>query len=224
MNCTKNPRLKNRGIAEAASRALEINLEHMAIILRTLHKYFHPFSFRLCREFVGEYTNTAAEFDEDEEVRDHMIESCLRDMPYLTKERAVKLVERFGERAETPLDRRIYSDSGFKNILALNVLLMLIQLHYDYGFGTKRMNELLILLERADTSEPLAWLKMAGVELSQNDDSVYRLIDKTFRKDKPISTLREQLDARRQLEALKAYQSEVSSRDKLAGAGTPESP
>ena len=47
MNCTKNPRVKNRKIAEAAARALEINLEHMAMILRALHEYFHPFSFRL---------------------------------------------------------------------------------------------------------------------------------------------------------------------------------
>lgn len=221
MNCTKNPRVKNRKIAEAAARALEINLEHMAIILRTLHKYFRPFSFRLCREFVGEYTHTASEFDEDEEVRDHMIDSCLRDMPYLTKDRAVKIVECFGKRAEAPLDRMIYSGSGFKNILALNVLLMLIQLHYDYHFGKKRMNELLDLLERADTSAPLAWLKMAGVELSQNDDSVYRLIDKTFRKDKPISTAREQYDARAQLEALRAYQNEVRTHDEPAREETP---
>ena len=86
------------------------------------------------------------------------------------------------------------------------------------------MNRLFDLLENADLSDPVKWLKSINVEIVENRNSAYELIAKIERKDKPISTAREQLDARRQLEALKAYQSEVSSRDKLAGAGTPESP
>jgi len=216
MNCFKNPRLKNRPVVEMAKRALEINIEHMGIILRTLHKFFRPFSFRLCREFVEEYTRTAAEFDTDIEVRDHMINDCLRDMPYVTKEHARRLVKHFSERAETPLDRAIYADEGFADILALNVLLMLIQLRFDYSFAEKRMTSLLELLESADLSDPMAWLKRAGVEFSQKDDSVYELMDKLERREKPTATLREQLDARAQLEALRAYQSEVRAHDKLA--------
>lgn len=224
MRCTKNPRLKNRGIAMCAERALEMNFEHIGILLRTLHTCFLPFSYKRAREFVAEYTETVREFDEDPDVTDYMINSCLKDMPYLTWDKARHLIRRFGERAKTLLDAKIFADKGFVNIFAQNLLLMLIQLHCGYGFGKKRMTELIETLEHTDLDGAAEWLKKAGIELVGNTECAYELIAKIERKDKPISTAREQLDARRQLEALKAYQSEVSSRDKLAGAETPESP
>jgi len=223
MRCTKNPRLKNRGIAMCAERALEINFEHIGILLRTLHTCF-SFSYKRAREFVAEYTETVGEFDEDPDVTDYTINSYLEDMPYLTWDKARHLIRRFGERAKTLLDAKIFADKGFVNIFAQNLLLMLIQLHCGYGFGKKRMTELIEALEHTDLNGAAEWLKKAGIELEENHNCAYELIAKIERKDKPISTAREQLDARRQLEALKAYQSEVSSRDKLAGAGTPESP
>lgn len=223
MRCTKNPRLKNRGIAMCAERALEINFEHIGILLRTLHTCF-SFSYKRAREFVTEYTETVGEFDEDPDVTDYRINSYLKDMPYLTWDKARHLIRRFGERAKTLLDAKIFADKGFVNIFAQNLLLMLIQLHCGYGFGKKRMTELIETLEHTDLDGAAEWLKKAGIELVGNTECAYELIAKIERKDKPISTAREQLDARRQLEALKAYQSEVSSRDKSAGAGTPESP
>ena len=223
MRCTKNPRLKNRGIAMCAERALEINFEHIGILLRTLHTCF-SFSYKRAREFVAEYTETVEEFDEDSDVTDYMIDNYLKDMPYLTWDKARHLIRRFGERAKTLLDAKIFADKGFVNIFAQNLLLMLIQLHCGYGFGKKRMTELIETLEHTDLDGAAEWLKKAGIELVGNTECAYELIAKIERKDKPISTAREQLDARRQLEALKAYQSEVSSRDKSTGAGTPESP
>lgn len=224
MRCTKNPRLKNRGIAMCAERALEINFEHIGILLRTLHTCFLPFSYKRAREFVAEYTETVREFDEDPDVTDYMINSYLEDMPYLTWERARHLIRVFAGRAKTQLDTKIFADKGFVNIFAQNLLLMLIQLHCGYGFGKKRMTELIETLEHTDLDGAAEWLKKAGIELVGNTECAYELIAKIERKDKPISTAREQLDARRQLEALKAYQSEVSSRDKLAGRTPPESP
>ena len=223
MRCTKNPRLKNRGIVMCAERALEINFEHIGILLRTLHTCF-SFSYKRTREFVAEYTETVGEFDEDPDVTDYRINSYLEDMPYLTWDKARHLIRRFGERAKTLLDAKIFADKGFVNIFAQNLLLMLIQLHCGYGFGKKRMTELIETLEHTDLDGAAEWLKKAGIEPVGNTECAYELIAKIERKDKPISTAREQLDARRQLEALKAYQNEVSSRDKLAGAGTPESP
>ncbi|MBQ4599116.1 MAG: hypothetical protein IJB19_04330 [Clostridia bacterium] len=182
----------------------------MGIILRTLHKYFmNPFSYRTCGEFVAEYTRTAAEFDEDPETRDYMIDRCLKDIPCLRREDAWEIVRYFSRRAAAPLDRAIYAWKPYEELFVLNILLILIQLHYDHHWGEKRMTELLKLLKCADTTAPLEWLKTAGVEIAANDNSVYELISKIERKDKPISTAREQLDVRRQLEALKAYQSEV---------------
>lgn len=220
MRCTKNPRLKNRGIAKCAERALEINFEHIGILLRTLHTCF-SFSYKRAREFVAEYTETVREFDEDSDVTDYMIDNYLKDMPYLTWERARHLIRVFARRAKTQLDAKIFADEGFINIFAQNLLLMLIQLHCGYGFGKKRMTELIETLEHTDLDGAAEWLKKAGIELVGNTECAYELIAKIERKDKPISTAREQLDARRQLEALKAYQSEVSSRDKSAGEKTP---
>jgi peptidoglycan/xylan/chitin deacetylase (PgdA/CDA1 family) len=80
MRCTKNPRLKNRGIAMCAERALGINFEHIGILLRTLHTCFLPFSYKRAREFVAEYTETVREFDEDPDVTDYMINSYLEDI------------------------------------------------------------------------------------------------------------------------------------------------
>lgn len=208
MRCTKNPRLKNRGIAMCAERALEINFEHIGILLRTLHTCF-SFSYKRAREFVAEYTETVGEFDEDPDVTDYTINSYLEDMPYLTWDKARHLIRRFGERAKTLLDAKIFADKGFVNIFAQNLLLMLIQLHCGYGFGKKRMTELIETLEHTDLDGAAEWLKKAGIELVGNTECAYELIAKIERKDKPISTAREQLDARRQLEALKAYQSEV---------------
>ena len=208
MRCTKNPRLKNRGIAMCAERALEINFEHIGILLRTLHTCF-SFSYKRAREFVAEYTETVGEFDEDPDVTDYRINSYLEDMPYLTWDKARHLIRRFGERAKTLLDAKIFADKGFVNIFAQNLLLMLIQLHCGYGFGKKRMTELIETLEHTDLDGAAEWLKKAGIELVGNTECAYELIAKIERKDKPISTAREQLDARRQLEALKAYQSEV---------------
>ena len=208
-----------------AERALEMNIEHMAILLRVMNKLFHPFSFKRVREFVKDYTETVAEFDEDPDVTEYKIDKCLEDMPYLTWERGRKLIRIFSKRKpKTVLDGRIYKDKGFENIFAQNIILMLIQLHYDYQMGEKRMTRLLEILEHAELDGAAEWLKKAGIELVGNTECAYELIAKIERKDKPISTAREQLDARRQLEALKAYQNEVSSRDKSAGAGTPESP
>ena len=208
MRCTKNPRLKNRGIAMCAERALEINFEHIGILLRTLHTCF-SFSYKRAREFVAEYTETVGEFDEDPDVTDYRINSYLEDMPYLTWDKARHLIRRFGERAKTLLDAKIFANKGFVNIFAQNLLLMLIQLHCGYGFGKKRMTELIETLEHTDLDGAAEWLKKAGIELVGNTECAYELIAKIERKDKPISTAREQLDARRQLEALKAYQSEV---------------
>lgn len=208
-----------------AERALEMNIEHMAILLRVMNKLFHPFSFKRVREFVKDYTETVAEFDEDPDVTEYKIDKCLEDMPYLTWERGRKLIRIFSKRKpKTVLDGRIYKDKGFENIFAQNIILMLIQLHYDYQMGEKRMTRLLEILEHAELDGAAEWLKKAGIELVGNTECAYELIAKIERKDKPISTAREQLDARSQLEALKAYQNEVSSRDKSAGAETPESP
>lgn len=212
MNCTKNPRLKVRKQVEHAQRAMELNLAHMGILLYCLHMTAPaPFTIETCREFVEEYGNTVAEYD-DEEERDYMIQKELRASPWLSWEWAHKLIDHFAERAETPLDKAIYAAEGFKPLFAMNLLMMLIQLRVDHQWGRVRMARLYDAMMVLDYPEPIRWLKSINVCLAHDDDSAYRLVKQIGKKDKPAATLREQLDARRELAALKKYQSEVRRR------------
>ena len=206
MNCLKNPRLKYRKPVEYASRAMELTLAHMGIMLYCLRTIApSEFSAEKCREFVGEYSNTVNEYD-DEEERDYMIEKELKRSPWISWDMAHKLIDHFSERAETPLDKAIYANEGFKPLFALNLLMMLIQLRVDHQFGRIRMNRLYESMLCMDYPEPIKWLESINVMMSPNDNSAYELVQKLHKKDKPTATLREQLDARRQLEALKRYQ------------------
>ena len=210
MKCLKNPRIKVRAQAEYAQRALELNIGHMGVLLYTLNRYFpQRFSRPVCRDFFGEYTNTVAQFGDDEEARDYMIEQQLKEMPWLSWEVAERLARHFGERAETQLDKAIYANNGFLPLFSLNLIMMLIQLRNDFGFARIRMERLINAMMTADYPEPIAWLDSIGIYLSADDDSAYELIGRLKRRDKPAATLREQLDARRELEALRAYQEEV---------------
>lgn len=210
MKCLKNPRIKMRAQAEHAQRALELNIGHMGVLLYTLNRYFpQRFSRPVCRDFFGEYTNTVAQFGDDEEARDYMIEQQLKEMPWLSWEVAERLVRHFGERAVTPLDKAIYANNGFLPLFSLNLIMMLIQLRNDFGFARIRMERLINAMMTADYPEPIAWLDSIDIHLSADDDSAYELIGQLKRRDKPAATLREQLDARRELEALRAYQEDI---------------
>ena len=210
MKCLKNPRIKMRAQAEYAQRALELNIGHMGVMLYTLNRYFpQRFSRPVCRDFFGEYTNTVEQFGDDEETRDYMIEQQLKEMPWLSWEVAERLVRHFGERAVTPLDKAIYANNGFLPLFSLNLIMMLIQLRNDFGFARIRMERLINAMMTADYPDPIAWLDSIDIHLSADDDSAYELIGRLKRRDKPAATLREQLDARRELEALRAYQEEV---------------
>ena len=210
MNCLKNPRIKVREQVRYAQRALELNMGHMGILLYSLNRYFpQVFSRPVCRDFFGEYTHTVEQFGEDEEARDYMIEQYIKDKPWLSWEIAKRLVRHFGERAETRLDKAIYANNGFLPLFSMNLLMMMIQLHTDYSFARVRMERLTEAMMTTDYPDPIAWLGELGVQFAEDDNSGYELIQMLGRKAKPAATLREQLDARRDLEALRAYQEEV---------------
>ena len=210
MNCTKNPRLRVKQQVEYAQRAFEINMEHMAIMLYALNQNFpQVFSKPKCTAFFEEYGHTVAQF-EDEEERDYMIEQQLKEMPRLSWQTAENLVRHFAKRAETKLDKAIYANEGFAPLFALNIIMMLIQLHTDHGFGRVRMERLINAMMTVTLPRPLEWLAEIDVHISPDDDSAYELIKKLERKEKPVATVREQLDARRELEALRAYQNEMT--------------
>lgn len=211
MNISRNPRLKHRAQAEYAGRALELNMEHMAVMLYALNRFFpQVFPKPKCTAFFEEYGRTVAQF-EDEEERDYMIDQQLKAAPWLSWETAEALVRHFAKRAETRLDRAIYANDGFTPLFALNIIMMLIQLHCDHSFGRVRTERLINAMMTVTLPRPLEWLAEIDVHISPDDDSAYELIKKLDRKEKPVATVREQLDARRELAALRAYQEDLKN-------------
>lgn len=215
MNASKNPRFKSRGKAEILGRTLEINGEHLAYLLHALADIF-PKNFykRKCAAFIQDYMETVRELecDDDHEVRDYRINKLLENMPYITHDTAELIFSRYKDRPMSRLDSAIYNEPELSKMLVENILIMLIHLHYSAGFGKKRMSAFIDGLTWFD--EPLDWLAdKLGAELISDNDDVWQFlkaIDKSRKREqRNISSVREQLDAKRDLAALKAYQEAV---------------
>ena len=217
MKCLKNPRYKNRDKARVLARMMEINAEHIAYLLAALNRlYPKQFYKRACAEFIRDYMDTVREFDADNdgEIKDHKIRQYLADAPYITADTARTVYEQMKKRPMNKLDSLIYNEKHFADSLVENILLMLIQLHVSNGFGADRLRR--VTAEWKPIPEPYKWLsENAGADLECDDMDVWNYlkdIDESLKdKEKRIATPREQLDARRELEALKAYQDGVKN-------------
>lgn len=215
MNCMKNPRFKNRRRAAFLARVMEINTEHIAYLLSAL-KELYPKSFypKACKEFIEDYMGTVHEFDcdNDTELKDHKIKQYLEGVPYISMDLARDVLAWLARRDMDKRDRSIYDEPCFADSFAENILLLLIQLHYSNGFGADRINA--VVAAWRPIPEPFKWLEdNADITFEGDDMDVWNYLkeidDGEKIKKKRLSTAREQLDARRQLEALKAYQEEV---------------
>lgn len=214
MNCLKNPRYKNRKRAHVLARVMEINTEHIAFLLSALKKLY-PKSFypKACKEFIEDYMDTVKEFDcdNDTEMKDYKIKKYLENVPYISMDVARDIFEFIRTRRNdmNTLDRRIYAEPNFVDGLTENILLLLIQLHYTNGFGADRIKATIAAWR--PIPEPFKWLEEnADITFEGDDMDVWNYLkeidDNDKIKQKRLSTAREQLDARRELEALRAYQ------------------
>lgn len=215
MKCLKNPRYKNRERAAVLARAMEINTEHIAYLLAALRGlYPRTFYPKACKDFITDYMDTVREFDcdNDAELKDHKIRQYLKGVLYINHDTARSVYEQLKSRPMDRLDASIYGEKHFAESFAENILLMMIQLHYSNGFGARRMCE--VIAAWKPIPDPFGWLaENADVTFGGDDMDVWnylKSIDESLKdKQKRLSTAREQLDARRSLEALKAYQEEV---------------
>lgn len=214
MNCLKNPRYKNRKRAAVLARVMEINTEHIAYLLSAL-KELYPKSFypKACKEFIEDYMDTVKEFDcdNDTELKDHKIKQYLEGVPYISMDLARDVLSYIISTHQdlTTLERKIYGEPCFADSFAENILLLLIQLHYSNGFGADRINA--VVAAWHPIPEPFKWLENnADITFEGDDMDVWNYLkeidDGEKIKKKRLSTAREQLDARRQLAALKRYQ------------------
>lgn len=227
MKCTMNPRVKNRGKAEKLSMLYGLHFIHMGTILRTCCKLF-PGKFypKKVVEFVNEYRETCKEYDcgDDDELRDRKITDLVDDVPYISREVTREIVRAFAKHTNGK-KREIYNEPYFFEMLCENVLLMCMQLHYSFGLGARRFAAISEALKTAETEGAFKWLEdVLGEPIINDPDEIYKMLDMLARYRKrsgqSIATVREQYDAHRHMEALRAYQSEVRAHDELAGEGT----
>lgn len=161
MNLTRNPRIAQRRQEQVWGRLMMINAENLAVLALTLSQTFPKiFYAKAVRGFFDNYVDTVATFDtgSDSELKEHRIREHLRGCPYITDELVGRLVRYFKGKAVTRLDRAIYAESNLVGLLAENLTLMLIQLHFDYSFGEERILRTVDAVCASDFPDPMKTL------------------------------------------------------------------
>lgn len=216
MNFTKNPRMKKRvrETADLFEAACDINIVNLANLLNALNRGFPKiFGTAGMKRFVSNFIDSvkAVDCDDDSEIRDHAFAEMMEDTPYINWNLSSELLKELV--LKSPANKCIVMQAPeFYKALNENVALMLLTLHYDHGFGKDRIQRTIQLWRDSDVGDAVPWLEKAiGYEHDEEDDR--RSIEDILLtpKKKERITVREQLDARRGLEALRAYQEEVKN-------------
>lgn len=215
MNATKNPKYKNRAKADILGRVMFLNAEHLALLLHTLRKIY-PYEWypAKIRQYIRDFSDTVSTFEcgNDSERKQALINKHIKDAPYINYARLSEAYRVLISRAETELDNTIYHEHNNAEMFIENMLLMLMTLHYDYGYGPKRIGKVIDAWATDRLWDPLAWLdKVADAQLLDTAETryeAYEYVEKLARDRKrgvQVSA-KEEAEARRQLEAMRAYQ------------------
>lgn len=216
MKCLKNPRRnpKLMNSVEQYSEACNINVMLIANFLDALRAlYPKRFGKTGCENYLSHFKDSVKwlEADGDSEIRDYRMNSLLKDMPYVTVDLATNILKTLCELAAAE-DRRVLCRPEYVGGLLENIVLLLATLHEDYGFGEMRIGVVISRWLEGQIRDGDKWLAENFDYISDPAaDRRYMedaLLERKNRKNRV--TVREQLDARRELEALKAYQQEVS--------------
>lgn len=215
MNCLKNPRRDPRLInaVNCYEMACNVNVMCLANFLESLHELF-PKQFgktgmqRYLKDFIDSVLYLEA--DNDSEVREHRMAGILHEMPYITKNLAGSILKTLASQA-TAKDRAVLSSPEYRAGLVENIIMMIATLHSDYGFGEERIKRVIARWVNGKIGDGDEWLAENVDYISDpaadRRDMEDALLERKNRKNRV--TVREQLDARRELEALRSYQEEI---------------
>ena len=216
MRCLKdNPRRRPRltNAADVYEKACDINLILIANLLDTLHEvYKDTFSRPGMERFLGCFMDNVKwlEADGDSELREYRMRSTLTDIPYISEQLADEILVRLAALAPART-REVLKSPEFRSGLIENTILMMSTLWDDYGFRHKRLGKVISRWLKGEISDAEGWMK-SHIDF-HNDREADRkdIVDKLLKaKPKaPRISPREQIDARRELEALRAYQDDV---------------
>lgn len=216
MNCLKdNPRRRPRlmSATDAYEKACDINLVLIANLLDTLHEiYKGAFGRKGMERFLDCFMDNVKwlEADGDSELREYRMRSTLTDIPYISERLADEILVRLAALAPART-REVLKSPEFRSGLIENTILMLSTLWDDYGFRHKRMGKTVSRWLKGEVSDAEGWLKSHIDFHTDRERDRKDIVDKLLKaKPKaPRISPREQLDARRELAALKAYQDDV---------------
>lgn len=221
MNITRNPRLMQRCMEKMWGRCMALDVENLATLVITLNKlYPKQFYNKAVRGFFDNYIDTVDMFNSytDNEVKTHKIAEYLSECPYINDALILRLVQHFKRRVVTALDKCIYNEPDLVALLGENLTFMLIQLHYDYGFGEDRILRTVDAVCSGNIPDPIKTLDELFDIAHEEDEQQLR--DEVKRMEQARRdykrgvrvTAREQTDAGYALEALKKYQDELNTR------------
>lgn len=221
MNITRNPRLMQRCMEKMWGRCMALDVENLATLVITLNKlYPKQFYNKAVRGFFDNYIDTVDMFNSytDNEVKTHKIAEYLSECPYINDALILRLVQHFKRRVVTALDKCIYNEPDLVALLGENLTFMLIQLHYDYGFGENRILRTVDAVCSGNIPDPIKTLdELFDIAHEEDEqqlrDEVKRMEQARRNHKRGVRvTAREQTDAGYALEALKKYQDEINTR------------
>lgn len=211
MNITKNPAVKHRRRNESFREFLSENFKLLAVTALALNKslpdVFYP---KRMQDWFEKLTETAEMLNESD--RDGTFEydlDRLMDAPLgFTFEDCLLITQYHLQKSTGTMAAAFSKEKSAVEVLARNVQGALLQTHYDYGIGEKRMRRVIQTLKTDWYIDPAAELKERfDIDVSytlSNSDS-----DRYFKKKKIRTTISEQIEARRGMDALRAYQNDV---------------
>lgn len=216
MKYTKNPRRAPKLVqaADYYEQACNINVMLVANFLSALAELYPKQFDKTGKEhFLSNFMDSVKwlEAGGDSDVREQRISEIFDDMPYVTDKVALGVLKTLS-RLATPADRRVFSRPEYVGGLIENIVLMLATLKEDYGFGEKRIRKVIEKWLTGRIKDGNVWLsEHVGYE-SNAEEERKAIIDSLLEekdKRKDVVSVREQLEIRRELQALKAYQDEV---------------
>lgn len=216
MNCFKNPRRapKLMQTADYYEQACNINVMLISNFLSALEELYPKQFGKTGKErFLSNFMDSVKwlEADGDSDVREQRISEIFDDMPYATDEVALGVLRTLGT-LTTAEDRRVFRRPEYVGGLIENIVLMLATLKEDYGFGEKRIGKVIEKWLTGQIKDGSEWLVEHVGYVSDAEKERKAIIDNLLaakEKHGERVSAREQMEIRRELQALKAYQDEV---------------
>jgi hypothetical protein len=208
MNCTKNPLYKRKATVDAVNLVLTVAGIHFARLLYVLQD--EGFGKKKLCEYWDKYVESVnyVSGDRDTAIKRYRMNELLKDVPYITYSRAMNVLDCQSGFAPNELEI-VYRDADARSDLIDNIMMSMLTLHYDFGFGERRIARVMTAWAHCNLDDAIAWAeKRTGNTIEASKKDVYDWLRSTEKKQR-TATLTEQRTAKAGLEALRRYQQEV---------------